>query len=261
MLSGVYLGKKNDGTIYYRSSFTFKNKHISLGSYTGETAAHEAYLEALSLSRDPSLSVKHHTAFHNLPFEKWVSIINLRDNNIYIKTPIYLKQNYFLYYLSYSYILTFDIDDLFYYSTRKIMKKQGYLFVSDYGMQVNILSRYGIKNYAVPGKDYIHINGDSMDYRYENIKVINPYYGVEEIVKKGKTKYLSKILIRGTYQIGIYDSSKEAAIAYNKAIDILKKKGVNKNYQPNYIVSLSPREYASIYNRLTISSKICHYHS
>lgn len=139
------------------------------------------------------------------------------------------------------------------------MRKQGYLFVADYGMQINILSRYGIKNYAVSGKDYIHINGDSTDYRYENIKIINPYYGVKEIMKGGKTKYLSKILIRGTYQIGVYDSAEEAAIAYNKAIDILKKNGINKNYESNYIVSLSPREYASIYSEIIISPKICHY--
>ena len=34
------------------------------------------------------------------------------------------------------------------------------------------------------------------------------------------------------------------AIAYNKAIDILKKKGVNKSYTPNYIDGLSPSTYA-----------------
>ena len=46
MYSGVYSAKKKDGTIYFRSSFTYKNKHISLGSFATEKEAHKAYLEA-----------------------------------------------------------------------------------------------------------------------------------------------------------------------------------------------------------------------
>ena len=45
--------------------------------------------------------------------------------------------------------LKFDIDDLFYYSSHKILKRQGHLYVNDYGMQITILNRYGIKNYGV----------------------------------------------------------------------------------------------------------------
>lgn len=37
------------------------------------------------------------------------------------------------------------------------MRRGGHLFVADYGMQVNILNRYGIKNYAVKDKDYIFV--------------------------------------------------------------------------------------------------------
>ena len=90
----------------------------------------------------------------SLPFEKVVILINYRDNNIYIKNPIYLFNNYFVYYLNQSTILKFDKDDLFYYSSHKIQYRGGHLFVSDYGMQYNILNRYGIKPYAVKGKDY-----------------------------------------------------------------------------------------------------------
>ena len=51
----------------------------------------------------------------------------------------------------------------------------------------------------------------------------------------------------------------EAAIAYNKAIDILRKNGVTRNYTPNYLEGLSPAVYADIYARLKISDKIYNY--
>ena len=49
MKTGVYLATKKDGTIYYRSSITYKNKHISLGSFSSENDANKAYLEAYDL--------------------------------------------------------------------------------------------------------------------------------------------------------------------------------------------------------------------
>ena len=36
MPAGVYTAYKKDGTVYYRSSITHKNKHISLGSFSSE---------------------------------------------------------------------------------------------------------------------------------------------------------------------------------------------------------------------------------
>ena len=36
MKKGVYTATKKDGTLYYRSSITFQNKHISLGSFSSE---------------------------------------------------------------------------------------------------------------------------------------------------------------------------------------------------------------------------------
>ena len=62
--------------------------------------------------------------------------INVRDNGIYIKNPIYLKKGFFLYYLTEEEILKFDVDDLFYYSEHKIMRRGNHFFVSDFGMQV-----------------------------------------------------------------------------------------------------------------------------
>ena len=54
-------------------------------------------------------------------------------------------------------------------------------------------------------------------------------------------------------------SEEEAAIAYNKAIDILRKNGICKNYTPNYIEGMSPSRYADIYTKLEISPRILKY--
>jgi hypothetical protein len=76
---------------------------------------------------------------------------------------------------------------------------------------------------------------------------------------RGKEKYRARINIPNYYTIGYYNSETESAIAYNKAIDILKKNGVTKNYTPNYIEGISPSLYADIYSKLKISDKINHY--
>ena len=47
--AGVFEAKKKNGQVYYRSSLTFRNKHISLGSYASEEEANSAYLFARSL--------------------------------------------------------------------------------------------------------------------------------------------------------------------------------------------------------------------
>ena len=165
-------------------------------------------------------------------------------------------KSYFLYYLSPELELKFSLDDLFYYSSHKIMKRNGHLFVADYGMQVNLYSRYGIKNYAIRGKDYEFINQDPYDFRLENIRVLNTYYGVDQVKRNNKLYFRSRIHIRSYYLIGFYESALEAAIAYNKAIDVLKKNGINKNYTMNYIDEVSPQIYADIYHQIIIPETI-----
>lgn len=259
-LPGVYPATKKDGTAYYRASLTHNRKHISLGSFSSMEEAHTAYLDADNLLRNSTLTIEEYKKENTpLSFEKWVCLVNLRDNRIYIHTPIYLRPNFFYYYLSKKDVLKFDIDDLFYYSSHKIMKRNGHLFVSDYGMQINILNRYGIKNYGVNGKDYHFINGDSTDFRYENIEIINRFFGVSRIEENDKFLYRAKLHINGDFLVGTYESEIEAAIAYNKAIDYAKKAGVNKNFTPNFIDSISASMYADIYSSLKISKKIEHY--
>lgn len=257
---GVFTAQKKDGSAYFRSSFTYKNRHISLGSYPTEHLAHQAYLEGSRLISDAGLTLSNYQDnVFILPYDKCISLLNFRDNGMYFKTPIYVHPKYFDYYLSKDVVLTFDVDDLFYYSNHRIMQRNGHLFVADYGMQVNILSRYGIKNYGVAGKDYIFKNQNPFDFRYKNIEIINRYYGVFREEKKGRITYAAKIHIQGNYIIGRYSDEKDAAIAYNKAAAILESKGIGKIYNKNYIEGMSSIEYAARYNRVKISDKIRSY--
>lgn len=256
-LTGVYPATKKNGTIYFRASITYYNKHISLGSYHTESEAHNAYKEADILVHDTKYDIENYSKeVHVLSFHKWVVLINFRDNRIYFKNPIYLKNRYFIYYMNIDLLLKFDVDDLFYYSNHKIMKRGGYWFVTDYGMQVNILSRYGIKNFAVAGRDYRFMNNDPTDYRYGNIEIINKYHGVTKIIKKGFPFYITKIHVNGDTIVGRYSTENEAAIAYNKAANILLQRGVQKNFIENYISDLDKIEYAALYSKVRISKKI-----
>lgn len=260
LLPGVYTAKKKDGSLYYRGSITYKNKHISLGSFPSEEAAHKAYLEADRLLKNSSISLdEDYSEASPLSFEKWVVLTNFRDNGMYIKTPIYMKKRFFLYYLDRHTVLKFAVDDLFFYATHKIMRRGGHLFVADFGMQLNILSRYGIKNFGVSGRDYVFVNGDSYDFRYENIKIINRYNGVFKDVKNGVPVYTAKIHVTGDFIIGRYSTEAEAAVAYNKAAEILQNKGVSINYTLNYVSELNKEEYGKLYEEIKVSKKISNY--
>lgn len=258
-LPGSFESRKKDGSLYYRSSCTFKNKHISLGSFPTALEAYRAYQQATELLKHPEITLEsysQHPLGHALPFEKWVILCNFRDNHIYFSTPIYVRASFFHYYLEENLRLTFDIDDLFFYASHKISRRKGHLFVAHYGMQLNLPNRYGIKNYAVEGKDYRFVNGDCHDYRYENIEILNPYQGVSAVEYRGKKMFKAVLHLKGNYTIGYYDSALEAAIAYNKAVDVVRKKGCQKNFMQNETEGITPSVYADIYSRLSISPKL-----
>lgn len=262
MQSGVFQAQKKDGTIYYRSSITYRSKHISLGSYENESAAHLAYQTASTLLTEETNHQPddyHTDRFPGLPFRKWITLLNFKNNGIYCKTPIYLRSNFFQYFLSPEDVLLFDVDDLFYYSNHSIMRRGNHLFVAEYGMQTNIHSRYGIRNFARTGVDFRFVNGNHSDYRYSNIEIINPYHGVTVTTKQGHTIYTTKIHIHGNYLVGRFQSLTEAAIAYNKAVDTIIQKGNTKQFEKNYIEELSPQAYHHIYEQITMPEKILRY--
>ena len=271
-LTGVFEAKKKNGQTYYRSSITYKGRHISLGSFDIAEDAHLAYLEGDRILHAPdqfSIDMletyfqvpdtnekKHKKSFakiDRLSFEKAVILLNFRDNDIYFHSPIYLYKHYFHYYLAANYHLTFDKEDLFYYSSHKIMRRGNHLFVADYGMQVTIASRYGIRNFAVKDRDYRFINQDDTDYRYANIEIINPYHGVLREGTFGSYSYRVLIHINGNYTVGVYDNVETAAIAYNKAADLCHQYGISKKFPVNYIETMSPKTYAEIYSAIIVS--------
>ena len=260
MSPGVYSAKKKNGKIYFRSNITYHSKHISLGSFLSEQAASDAYKEANLLLYDNTISLNQAFAKCNtLNYEKIVILINFRDNHIYLSNPIILQKNYFVYYLSPTEEYKFDIDDLFYYTTHKILRRGNSLYVNDYGMQYRILDKYGIHSHSVPGRDYKFVNGDPTDLRYSNIRVINPYYGVINSGDEINPIYNAKIHINGNISLGTYDSAELAAIAYNKACDIAKDCGFIKDYPQNFISSISPQKYADIYTSINLPKNFLNY--
>lgn len=262
MLQGVTKAKKKDGTIYYRSSISINARHISLGSFSTEEGAHQAYKEAVAIVREKKYVLENYSSEFSLDFFKFVILMNYRNTGIYFKTPIYLQNGFFYYYLAPDRALIFDREDLFFYANHKIQTRGGYYFICDYGSQYSILSRYGIKNYAKKGKDYIFVNRNDLDYRYENINVINEYMGVTMLTdRKNHLYYESIIHIHGNYLIGRYSDKISAAIAYNKAIDTLRHQGIKKKYIKNYIPELTSEQYQKLYEQIKISSKITNYTS
>lgn len=253
---GVFPAVRKNGEVYFRASLTYRRKHISLGSFSGPEKAHSAYREGQRILKDSSLTPESYISSSPLSFDKWICLINFRDNGIYFGTPIYVGRRIFYYYISPVKVLKFDPDDLFYYSSHKIMCRGNHYFVADYGLQVSIVSRYGIKPYAREGKDFRFINGDQTDFRRENLEILNRYNGVSHEYKNGKYLYTVRIHVRGNYLVGRYTDELEAAIAYNKAIDILKRNGVTRNYTPNEIYGIAPSKYAEIYTKVQISHKI-----
>ena len=253
--AGVYIDKKKNNEPNYRASITVRERHISLGSYDSEKAAGKAYLYAEKLLSSAT-DVNRYPANCPLMFDKFVILCNLRDNNIYIPTPIYVEKRYFTYHYSPTEVYKFDMDDLFYLSSHKIMKRGNHLFVADYGSHVSLMERFNIRPFSVVGRDYRFINGDPYDLRRENIEIINRYYGVTREMRKLDVIYKASININGRFVIGRYNSEITAAIAFNKAVDILSGMGINKKYPQNYIEGISAREYANIYSEIEISKKI-----
>ena len=256
---GVFRTTRKDGSVYYRVSISPGGKHISLGSFDKEEDAGYAYMEAKEILEDSDISIQKiilYEEFYYLSFEKRICLINYRDNGIYIANPIYIKNKMFYYYLSADEVLKFDADELFFYSSHKIQKRGGRLFFADFGRQISLASRYGIKNYGVYGRDYIFKNGDIYDYRVSNIEILNTYNGVSQVIDHRRKKYKAVIHLKGNFTIGHYDTPLEAAVAYNKAVDELADAGYTAGYEKNIFGKKEKKEADSIYKKIKIPKKI-----
>ena len=232
MSNGVYPAKKKDGTKYYRAAVTYKQKHISLGSFRTEKAAGAAYALAGKVLRDNEeylpedyerIVLNKKRNVNVLGFDKWIMLINLKKTGIYSNNPIYLYGKYFAYFLDRNTELKFDADELFFFGSHRIQKRGGHLFYSDYGMQSGLLTRYGVKSFSVKGRDYYFKNGDETDFRYGNLVIVNRFRGVFTKETAGRKEYEVKIHFVGTLKVGVYNDETEAAIAYNKAADSLEE--------------------------------------
>ncbi|MBQ9631672.1 MAG: hypothetical protein IJV04_01970 [Lachnospiraceae bacterium] len=260
MKKGVFQAKKRDGSTVFRAAISRNGKRVSIGSYATEEEAGRAYEDALDLYEHAEVDLLALPLQDTLlSFDKCVTIINHRDHGIYIKTPIYLRKGYFSYFLKGFGELKFDNDDLFYYSSHRILAHGGHLYVNDFGMQYGILARYGIHNFAVCGRDYRFANGDDKDFRYENVIVINRYHGVRQTEIKGQIFYEAKIHLRGDHLIGRYDSDNLAAVAYNKAADLCKEIGIHKEFPRNYISEYTHEADRKAYEEIHITERLLRY--
>ncbi len=258
VMTGIFKTAKKDGTVYYRASVTYRGKHISIGSSENMEEAVSMYETAVKVVKGDCV-IEEYYNYTAVPFKKYITLINFRDHRIYIKNPIMLRRSFFSYFLDPETELKFDMEDLFYYSEHAIMKRGRHLFVCAYGLQENILSRYGIGSFAVPGKDYIFVNGDDTDLRYSNIRVINPYSGIKAIDEGRNTVYETKIHINGDWKLGRFPSFEMASVAYNKALDEARKHSLKPRSSYIYIEELNARQYAELYSSIRLPQKYLDY--
>lgn len=223
--------------------------------YASYTDAQEALDEAARLCTLTTGTIDFN--LKHLDYKKIVCLCNYRDYSMYIKNPIYLQDGYFSYYLTPQLILLFDNKDLLFFSTYKIYKRGQYLYTQDSVSQQSILSRLGLPMHSIPNRDYRFKNGNCYDFRRSNLEIINNYKGVQKKERATEILYIATIYTDKTITIGHYKTEVEAAIAYNKAIDILSSTGqTSKEYIPNFIPFITRSEYNAIYNSLSISPRL-----
>ena len=89
--TGIYETKLKNGTASFRVSITYKGKHISLGSYPDISTAENIYSFGKNLI-ESDLTLENYSKDWSFPHDKYVTLINFRDNGIYFPTPIYLRK-------------------------------------------------------------------------------------------------------------------------------------------------------------------------
>jgi hypothetical protein len=238
----------------YRVYYLHRNKRIYIGLYDKEENAKKAYqlVDSLMHNSQPISAFKPDL----INFKKYVSLINFRDHSWYSTQPIYLYDTFFYYYFSPTCYLTLDKRDLLFFSTHTIGKKNNYIYIQYPFCKVSILDRFGLNTTCQYGKDYCFRNGNRLDFRRENLEILNIYKGVKKIDTSKNSHYVAQIYTDRPIIIGHYDSAISAAIAYNKAADYVEQLLPHKNYKRNDLSFLTQAEYDTLYNQLLISPRI-----
>lgn len=244
----------------YRLYYPYHKHKIYIGLYDLEETALAALslIESIMAQDAVPFSLQNPKSPNEslLPSKKYISLLNLRDNGILIHNPIYIYKDYFKYYLSQSTVLTFDMRDLLFFSTNKIYQRGNYFYTKNTFMQTNLLSRYGIAPHSKLGVHYHFKNNNPYDLRRENLEITSHYKGVITTTRQGNTIYITKIFNQKTIVVGHYKTENDAAIAYNKACDILQGTGVMREYARNELPFLTHTEYLEIYNSILISPRL-----
>lgn len=265
-IKNVYKIVDSKNKVYYKALISLKGKRINLGRYKtenmGALACKEAYrlYSAYDITLYNILSMYEDNKGVIIPFYTMISIINYRDNKIFLRNPIYIRYNYISYFIDPIRELKFDIDELFFYSSHRILSRGNLFYVNNFGSQERLLNRYGIHSFSVRDRDYFFINGDYYDYRSTNIEVVNRYFGV---FKKNYTDnryyYEVRIHINGDFIIGRFKDEIMAAISYNKACDYANQMGLLKDFNQNYIDELSITSYKKIYDNIKLPKNYISY--
>ena len=249
----IYPAKSNQ----YRAYYLYKSKKIYIGLYNNYEEALLSYNFIDELFRS-SLSIDAFKETLPISFEKFIRCLNFRDSNIYIKTPIYIYKDHFKYYFSPDFYLIFDLRDLVYFSTNKIHKRGEYLYTYIGDHQESILKHFGFTKKMTYQTDYQFVNGNRYDFRRTNMKVTNHYTGVFYEMKYNKPTFVTRIFTDKYLVVGHYETEIQAAIAYNKAIDLLSNKPFAHKYHKNTIPFLTHLEYEQIYENIPISKRLVH---
>ena len=66
---------------------------------------------------------------------------------------------------------------------------------------------------------------------------------------------MTKIHVNGDRIVGRYATDTEAAVAYNKAAEMLQAAGIPIRYISNYIPELSTQEYRKLYDHIMFETR------
>ena len=109
----AYIYTKQSGNqTKYRVYYMYQSKKIYIGLYETYAEAEKAYQYVATLMTG-SVSFTAYTP-EFLTFDKFVTLLNARDNHTYFHTPIYIEEATFKYFLSPERYLLFDLRDLLY---------------------------------------------------------------------------------------------------------------------------------------------------